>query len=92
MAIEAPGSIIAAAVRAIADFSTGCISDLTWKPGSSALLPPTEVAPPWTLRTSPFSASASMSRRTVMSETPRISTSSETRDPPWRSTSCRIRS
>ena len=50
IAIEAPGSIIAAAVRAIADFSTGFISDLTWKPGSSALRPPTEVAPPWTLR------------------------------------------
>ena len=43
MAIEAPGSIIAAAVRAMADFSTGCISDLTWKPGSSALRRPTEV-------------------------------------------------
>ena len=51
-----------------------------------------QVAPPWTRATRPFAASSSMSRRTVMSETPRMSTSSETREPPWRSTSCRIRS
>ena len=72
MAIEAPGLDHrrgGAGDRGL--LHRGASRDLTWKPGSSALLPPTEVAPPWTLRTSPFSASASMSRRTVMSETPR---------------------
>ena len=92
MAIDAPGEIRAAVTRAMADLCAGFISAFTWKPGSSALRPPTAVAPPWTFTTSPLAASASMSRRTVMSDTPRMSTSSDTRAPPLRSTSRRMAS
>ena len=92
IAIEAPGSTSAAAARAMADFDRVCRADLTRKPGSSALRPEIEVAPPCTRSTSPRRANASMSRRTVMSETPSALTSSETRAPPCRSTSSRIRS
>ena len=69
-ATEAPGSTSAAAARAIAAFGRVCSADLATKPGSSALRPEIDVAPPCTRSTSPRRASASMSRRTVMSETP----------------------
>src|SRR5664280_314956 len=92
MAIDEPGEIRPATARAMADFGPGFSPDFTWNPGSSALRPTTAAAPPCTFRTRPLVASASMSRRTVMSETPRVPTSSETRTPPMRSTSRRITS
>src|SRR5665647_812293 len=92
MAIDEPGEIRPATARAMADFGPGLSPDFTWNPGSSALRPTTAAAPPWTFRTRPLLASTSMSRRTVMSETPRVPTSSDTRTPPMRSTSRRITS
>ena len=55
--------------RAIASFSGGWRCDLASKPGSSALALAGAVAPPCTFSTSPASASASRSRRIVISDT-----------------------
>ena len=90
-ATDAPGSSSCTAAAAIACFAAVCKVDLAANPGSSTLLP-AAVAPPCTRVTSPRSASASMSRRIVMSETPSRSTSSDTRTPPVVLTSSRITS
>ena len=90
-ATDAPGSSSCTAAAAIACFAAVCRCDLAANPGSSTLLP-AAVAPPCTRVTSPRSASASMSRRIVMSETPSRSTSSDTRTPPVVRTSSRITS
>ena len=67
---------------------------LASKPGSSVGRPGASgaTAPPCTRRTSPARASSAMSRRTVMSETSRLSTRSATRAAPWARTATRIRS
>src|SRR6266508_3176260 len=78
--------------RAIASLAGRSWLDLASKPGSSVLPRRGRVAPPWTLETSPRLASASRSRRMVMSETPSSSVRSLTRTPPLRWSSSRIRS
>src|SRR6266508_660789 len=92
IAIAMPGCTNSAARRAIASLAGRSWLDLASKPGSSVLPRRGRVAPPWTLETSPRLASASRSRRMVMSETPSSSVRSLTRTPPLRWSSSRIRS
>src|SRR6266487_854619 len=92
IAIAVPGCTNSAARRAIASLAGRSWLDLASKPGSSVLPRRGRVAPPWTLETSPRLASASRSRRMVMSETPSSSVRSLTRTPPLRWSSSRIRS
>src|SRR6266496_3683364 len=92
IAIAVPGCTNSTARRAIASLAGRSWLDLASKPGSSVLPRRGRVAPPWTLETSPRLASASRSRRMVMSETPSSSVRSLTRTPPLRWSSSRIRS
>ena len=66
-------------------------ADLASNPGSCVLASTTGTAPPCTFSSTPCRASASRSRRTVMSETLSLRVSSLTRTPPRRRTSSRIR-
>ena len=89
-ATDCPGCTRLAAHSAMACFSASSRSDFTSKPGSSLEKRGT-VAPPWTFWIRPSWPSRSRSRRTVMSDTPSNDVSSETRTPPTRRTSSRMR-
>src|ERR1700677_1937989 len=86
------GCTNAAAEAAISSLAAGSRHDFASNPGSSLVPCWGTVAPPYTFFTRPRAARASMSRRTVMSETPSSSASCTMRAPPDRSTSARIRS
>ncbi len=70
-AIAVPGFTRSAAARAIASFCGLASTDLASKPGSWLLGAPGSTAPPCTFSIRPAWASASRSRRIVMSDTPR---------------------
>lgn len=86
-----PGTAIAAAARAMSSLAVSSRADLASKPGSCVLASTTGTAPPCTFSSTPWRASASRSRRTVMSETLSLRVSSLTRTPPRLRTSSRIR-
>ncbi len=89
-AIAEPGGTSAAAARAIASLAGSSQCALVSNPGSPLDGASTRTAPPCTLCTRPRRASASRSRRTVMSDTPRSRTSSVTRTPPRARTCSRM--
>ena len=89
-AMAVPGATRAAAARAMASFC-GCSStDLASKPGSWLLGAPGSTAPPCTFSIRPARASASRSRRMVISDTPRRWVRSLTRALPARRMSSKI--
>jgi hypothetical protein len=86
-----PGETSSTAARAIASFSGCWRDDFASNPGSSVLADLVRVAPPCTLSSKPCCASASRSRRIVMSDTPSICANSMTRTAPRRWISSTIR-
>ncbi|MCB5280756.1 hypothetical protein BJQ89_00481 [Arthrobacter sp. ES1] len=85
-----PSRTWAAASWAIAIFSSLSCVTFSSKPGSWVLAPPGSLAPPWIFSSTPAVSSASMSRRTVISETPSILARSVTRTIRSRWTSARM--
>ncbi len=85
-----PGTAIDAAARAMSSFAVSSSADFASKPGSCVLASTTGTAPPCTFSMTPWRASASRSRRTVMSETFSFLVSSLTLTPPRLRTSSRI--
>lgn len=80
-AMAPPGAAIRAAALAMSSLALSSSPDLASKPGSWLLGSLTGTAPPCTFSTMPCRASASRSRRTVMSETLSLRVSSFTRTP-----------
>lgn len=89
-AIALPGVTSAAAARAISSLAESSRVDFASKPGSWVRASSTGTAPPCTFSIAPTLASASRSRRIVMSDTFSRRVNSLTRTPPRRRTSSRI--